>query len=201
MLIIIISGPSGSGKTTFSKEILKKLKNGIILNTDNYYRTGIISRFLSIIITSYFDRNISFNFKLFREDLVNILKSGNSKYLYNYDFKCKSIKKIYKKTNNIKFVIIEGIFGREILNTLFREKCLLIILKTKKHTCMKRVIRRDFIERGKSKSRARYDFLKAWEIFHNKNKDRNTINYLKKIIIENKTDLKVLIKEIINLEK
>ena len=43
MQLIVISGPSGSGKTTLSKRILKKIKNGIILNTDNYYRTGILS--------------------------------------------------------------------------------------------------------------------------------------------------------------
>ena len=43
MQLIVISGPSGSGKTTLSERILKKIKNGIILNTDNYYRTGILS--------------------------------------------------------------------------------------------------------------------------------------------------------------
>ena len=43
MQLIVISGPSGSGKTTLSKRILEKIKNGMILNTDNYYRTGILS--------------------------------------------------------------------------------------------------------------------------------------------------------------
>ena len=69
MKIIIISGPSGSGKTTLSKIIIKKLKNAIILNTDNYYRTGIISRILSKIVTNYFDRKISFNLNLFQGHL------------------------------------------------------------------------------------------------------------------------------------
>ena len=64
MKLIIISGPSGSGKTTLSKKILKKFKNGIILNTDNYYKTGIISKIFSKIINCYFDRKISFNYKL-----------------------------------------------------------------------------------------------------------------------------------------
>ena len=58
MLLIIISGPSGSGKTTLSKIILKKLKSGIILNTDNYYKTGIISQILSKTVVCYFDRKI-----------------------------------------------------------------------------------------------------------------------------------------------
>ena len=44
MKLIFISGPSGSGKTTFSKQITGKIKNGIILSTDNYYKIGLISK-------------------------------------------------------------------------------------------------------------------------------------------------------------
>ena len=78
MQLIIISGPSGSGKTTLSKKILENLKDGIILNTDNYYKTGVISQILSKSIPSYFDRIISFNYKLFKGDLEFILKEGFS---------------------------------------------------------------------------------------------------------------------------
>ena len=39
MNIIFVSGPSGSGKTTLSNQIKVKIKNGIILRTDNYYKT------------------------------------------------------------------------------------------------------------------------------------------------------------------
>ena len=74
MQLIIISGHSGSGKTTLAKMILKKLKDGIILTTDNYYKTGIISHILSKTVSSYFDRKISFNYKLFNRDLEFILK-------------------------------------------------------------------------------------------------------------------------------
>ena len=59
MQIIIISGPSGSGKTTLSKQILNKLKNCLILSTDNYYKTGTISKIISRLIKSYYDREIS----------------------------------------------------------------------------------------------------------------------------------------------
>ena len=41
MQLVIISGPSGSGKTSLSERILEKYKNSIILNTDNYYKTGM----------------------------------------------------------------------------------------------------------------------------------------------------------------
>ena len=124
MQLIIISGPSGSGKTTLSEIILKKLKYGLILNTDNYYRTGILSKVLSKIIPSYYDKKISINFQLFNRDLEFILKNGFSNFSYKYNFKNKSIKKIYKNTKNIRFIIIEGIFGQEIQKTLSENNCI-----------------------------------------------------------------------------
>ena len=54
---------------------------------------------------------------------------------------------------------------------------------------MKRVIKRDLIERGKSKIRAKRDFIKAWELFYKDKKKRNTRNYLIKSIIKNKSDI------------
>ena len=63
MKLIFISGPSGSGKTTLSNKIIVKVKNGIVLRTDNYYKTGLISKLLSKSIKGYFDRSISFNYK------------------------------------------------------------------------------------------------------------------------------------------
>ena len=47
MKLIFISGPSGSGKTTLSDKIMVKVKNGIVLSTDNYYKTGLIRKLLS----------------------------------------------------------------------------------------------------------------------------------------------------------
>ena len=86
MQLIIISGPSGSGKTTLSKILLKKLQDGIILNTDNYYKTGLISKILSKTVSSYFDRKISFNYELFKGDLESILKNGFSNFSYTYNW-------------------------------------------------------------------------------------------------------------------
>ena len=64
MKLIFISGPSGSGKTTLSKQLIVKIKNGIVLSTDNYYKTGLISKLLSEFVEGYFDRSISFNLSL-----------------------------------------------------------------------------------------------------------------------------------------
>ena len=199
MQLIIISGPSGSGKTTLSKKILKKLKNGIILNTDNYYKTGIISQIFSKIVTCYFDRIISFNHRLFKRDLEFILKNGFSNVSYEYNFKKRSIKKLYENTNNIKFVIIEGIFGKEIIKSFSVDNYILINLRTNKKSCMKRVIKRDYEERGKDKNLSKKDFKNAWEWFYKNEKKNKSINYLKKINVENKGDLNSLLKNLTNI--
>ncbi len=199
MKIIIISGPSGSGKTTLSKKIKKKLKDGIILNTDNYYKTGIISEILSKIVKYYFDRKISFNYKLFKRDLEFIIKYRFSNFSYKYDFKSKSTKKIYNTTKNIRFIIIEGIFGQEIFKILSTKYCILINLEIKKNICLKRVIERDLKERGKNNNLAKKDFFKAWELYYkNKTNDKSRY-YLKKFIVKNKSDVKSLLKKITNI--
>ncbi len=199
MQLIVISGPSGSGKTTLSEKILKNIKNGIILNTDNYYRTGILSQILSRTLTSYFDRKISINFGLFKRDLEFILKNGFSDFYYKYNFKSKSIKKVYQNTTNIRFLIIEGIFGQEILKTFSKENILLIKIKANKQTCLNRVIKRDFLERGKSKDLAKRDFIKAWELFHENRNKWNSRNYFNTIVIKKKSDIDLLLKKIINI--
>ena len=194
MQLIIISGPSGSGKTTLSHIILKRFKDGIILNTDNYYKTGLISKILSKIVISYFDRKISFNYKLFKGDIEFILKNGFSNFSYEYDFKSKSINKIYKNIKNISFVIVEGIFGKEIFKFLKSDNYILINLNTNKKSCMQRVIKRDFIERGKNKNLAKKDFINSWELFY-KNKN-NSKKFLQKINVRNKSEIKSLLKKI-----
>ena len=199
MQLIIISGPSGSGKTTLSKQILKNLRDGIILNTDNYYKTGIISKILSIIINSYFDRKISFNYKLFKKDLEFVLKNRYSNHFYKYNFKKKTIKKIYHKKNNLKFVVIEGIFGNEAQKISPISRSIFIKLNTTKKSCMKRVIKRDFLERGKNKVNSKRDFLMAWKLFHENNENKSSKNYLKKIVIKKKVNIKLLTKRIVNI--
>ncbi len=199
MKLIIISGPSGSGKTTLSEIILKKLKDGLILNTDNYYRTGIVSKILSKILTSYFDRTISIDVELFNRDLEFILKNGFSNFSYKYNFKTKSIKKIYKNTKNIRFIIIEGIFGQDILESSTKNNCILIKLKANKQTCMNRVVKRDFRERGKSKYLAKKDFIKAWELFHTNKNNNNSRNCIKTFVIKKKREINPLLKKITNI--
>ena len=137
MKLIFISGPSGSGKTTLSNQILLKIKNGIILSTDNYYKTDILSKILSKFDQTYFDRDISFNYKNFKKDLNFILKNGISIYERSYDFKKKTIKNCLNEKTYIEFIIIEGIFAKEFSRTINNQKIFFLELKTPKNECRK----------------------------------------------------------------
>ena len=198
MKLIFISGPSGSGKTTLSNQIIKKNKNGIVLSTDNYYKTGLISKLLPKFIEGFFDRSISFNNELFKKDFDFICKNGISIYDRYYNFEKKTIQNILNETNNISFLIVEGIFAKEFSNTLNNKDYIFLEIKTKKNECMKRVIQRDIKERGKDKKQAEHDFLKSWSIYYEKFKPHSIKNNAKKLIIEQNTDVAQIMKKLFN---
>ena len=197
MKLIFISGPSGSGKTTLSDKIMVKVKNGIVLRTDNYYKTGLISKFLSKSINGYFDRSISFNYKLFKEDFNFILKNGISINERFYNFENKTIENLLKETKNIEYIIVEGIFAKEFSSTLINKNYYFLELKIHKDECKKRVLQRDVKDRGKSKKQAENDFIKSWNIYYekfNKRIKNNTEAY----IITEKTKINLIIEKLFN---
>ena len=198
MKLIFISGPSGSGKTTLSNQIIKKNKNGIVLSTDNYYKTGLISKLLPKFVEGFFDRSISFNNKLFKKDFDFIYENGISIYDRYYNFEKKSIQNILNETNNISFLIVEGIFAKEFSNTLNDKDYIFLEIKTKKNECMKRVVQRDIKERGKDKKQAENDFLKSWSIYYEKFKPNSIKNNTNKFIIEKNTDIDHILKKLFN---
>ena len=198
MKIIFISGPSGSGKTTLSNKLIKKNKNGFVLSTDNYYKTGLISKILSIFVEGFFDRSISFNYKLFKKDFDYIYKNGISRNDRYYNYEKKTIQNILNETSNISFLIVEGIFAKEFANTLNNQNFYFLEIKTKKKECMKRVVQRDLKERGKDKKQAENDFLKSWEIYYKKFKPNSINENTNKFIIRNKTDLDHIMKKLFN---
>jgi len=197
MKLIFISGPSGSGKTTLSNKIIKKNKNGYVLSTDNYYKTGLISRILSNFVVSFFDRSISFNYKLFKKDFDFIYEHGISINDRFYNFEKKIIQNKLNATDNITFLIVEGIFAKEFANTLNNHNYYFLEIKTKKKECMKRVIQRDLKERGKDKKQAENDFLKSWDIYYKKFKTDKIKKNTYKFIIRKKTDIDQIMKKII----
>ena len=198
MKLIFISGPSGSGKTTLSNQIILKNKNGFVLSTDNYYKTGLISKLLSKFVEGYFDKMISFNYKLFKKDFDFIVKNGISIYDRYYNFEKKKIENILNETKNISYLIVEGIFAKEFSKTIYNRNYYFLEIKDKKNECMKRVVQRDFKERGKDKKQAEIDFLKSWEIYYEKFKTNNTKNNTNKFIINKNTDIDQLLKKLFN---
>ena len=198
MKLIFISGPSGSGKTTLSNQIIKKIKNGIVLSTDNYYKTGLISKLLPKFIEGFFDRSISFNKDLFKKDFDFIYENGISICDRYYNFEKKTIQNILNEKNNISFLIVEGIFAKEFSNTLNNKDYIFLEIKTKKNECMKRVVQRDIKERGKDKKQAENDFLKSWSIYYEKFKPNTIKNNTNKFIIEKKTDIDHILKKLFN---
>jgi len=198
MKLIFISGPSGSGKTTLSNQIIKKNKNGIVLSTDNYYKTGLISKLLPKFVEGFFDRSISFNNKLFKKDFNFICKNGISICDRYYNFKKKTIQNILNETNNISFLIVEGIFAKDFSNTLHNQNYFFLEIKIKKNDCMKRVLQRDIKERGKDKKQAVNDFLKSWEIYYEKFETNGIKNNTNKFIIEKNTNIDHILKKLFN---
>ena len=196
MKIIFISGPSGSGKTTLSKQIIGKIKNGIILSTDNYYKVGIISKLLSKFVKGYFDRSISFNYKLFKKDFNFILKNGISVHERSYDYKMKKINKFSSDKKSIKFLVIEGIFAKEFSSSLCNQDYSFIELKINKNECMKRVVQRDIRERGKAKKQAEVNFLKSWDIYYEKFKNKNIKNNSNQITFTKNTNFDQILKKL-----
>ncbi len=198
MKLIFISGPSGSGKTTLSNQIIKKNKNGIVLSTDNYYKTGLISKLLPKFVEGFFDKSISFNIKLFKKDFDFIYKNGISICDRYYNFEEKTIQNIFNETNNISFLVVEGIFAKEFSNTLNNKDYIFLEIKIKKNECMKRVVQRDIKERGKDKIQAENDFLKSWDIYYEKFKPISIKNNTNKFIIEKNSDVDHIMKKILN---
>ena len=198
MKLIFISGPSGSGKTTLSNQIIEKTKNGIVLSTDNYYKTGLISKLLSKIFRNYFDRIISFNYKLFKKDFNFIIKNEISSNQRFYDFEKQKTKNFLKETNNINYLIVEGIFAREFSITLDSNNFYFLELKINKKECMRRAVLRDLKERGKVKKKAENDFLNSWDIYYKKFKNKSMKNKANEFNIRKNTDIDKILNKIFN---
>ena len=198
MKLIFISGPSGSGKTTLSNQIIEKVKNGIVLSTDNYYKTGLISKLLSKFVKGYFDRSISFDYKLFKKDFNYIVENQISINQRSYNFEKKIITNYFEKKNNINYLIVEGVFAKELSITLDSNNFYFLELKINKKDCMRRVILRDIKERGKVKKQAENDFLNSWDIYYGKFKNPSIKNKSNIFIIRKMTNINVILKKIFN---
>ena len=198
MKIIIITGPSGSGKTSLAKKLIDVLENSHLISTDDFYKTGNISNLLSKFIESYFDKKISHNSTLLRKTITKILKNKEINYSYKYDFIRKKTEITYKKVSCIEILIIEGIFTLELLKFISNNDYLLIRLKINKEICLKRINERDYVERGKCKRKSKEDFLKAWNIYNNKEKSYKILDKGKELIFKKDSNINDILKRLSN---
>ena len=199
MKLIIISGPSGSGKTTLSLKLREELRNSFVLSTDNYYKTGLLSFFLSKFIKSYFDKIISHDENLFRNDINSILKNRSIDHYYKYDFKRRIKRKLFYRINKIDYLIIEGIFTLELLDFLSKYNYLLIRLNTNKKLCEKRVFIRDKLERRKKNKNEDKEFNSGWKIFQAKEKKLSLNKNRKELVFSSNPNIQIILNEIFKL--
>ena len=107
------------------------------------------------------------------------------------------MKNLLRETNNINFLIVEGIFAKKFSNTLDNLDYFILELKINKNECLKRVIKRDLKERGKSKNQSKKDFLKSWDIYYENFNNKSIKNNKNEFIITKNTKIDQILKKII----
>ena len=80
---------------------------------------------------------------------------------------------------------------KDLINPFIEE------LKMNKNECMKRVLKRDLIERGKFKKQAKKDFFKSWDIYYEKFNNKTKKKFIgTEFVITKNTNIDHLIKKI-----
>ena len=64
---------------------------------------------------------------------------------------------------------------------------------------MKRVVHRDIRERGKGKKQAEKDFLKSWDIYYKKFKNKNIKNNANEFTITKTSNIDHILKDYLNM--
>ena len=150
MVILAIAGGTGSGKTTLAKKIIDSYQNIKInyLSLDSYYKDFSQMSFTERSKIN-FDHPDSIDFDLFYQQINEYLKGSDIKTpTYSY----KRHKRLKKKGNLRQgdLLIVDGILI--LLKKSIRDFFdLSIFLKVNSSERLKRRIRRDINERGRSK--------------------------------------------------
>lgn len=150
MVIVAIAGGTGSGKTTLAKKIIDSYQNIKInyLSLDSYYKDFSQMSFTERSKIN-FDHPDSIDFDLFYQQINEYLKGSDIKTpTYSY----KRHKRLKKKGNLRQgdLLIVDGILI--LLKKSIRDFFdLSIFLKVNSSERLKRRIRRDINERGRSK--------------------------------------------------
>ena len=140
VVIVGITGGSGSGKDYFSQQLLEKI-NATVLSMDSYY-FGI-----EHIPDNNFDIPSSLDLELLKSHLIT-LKQNKTIQKPIYDFTIH--KRVgYEDYEPSKVIIIEGLF---VLNEILKgELDIKIFVQASQDIRLKRRIKRDIAERGRTK--------------------------------------------------
>lgn len=198
MLIIGIYGGTGSGKTTIVKMIASHFtSNDIeIISQDSYYKDNSDISYEDRCKLN-FDHPDAIDFNLLHKHLIN-LRKGETVEQPIYDFK---IHNRLKKTIQIKpkkILILEGILimCHAEIRSIFDLK---IFINANSKTRMERRIKRDIVERGRSRDEVLKRYIETLKPMHEKFIEPTKIyaNY----IIENQFNNKLNIDELLEKMK
>jgi uridine kinase len=116
--IIAIQGCSSSGKTTLSQHLTKELtRSGIpnvLISLDNYYSTFTGTE--EDVVNYDFDNPKALDWDAVRETLDSYSAEGKTVVEYKYSFKTRISTRVIVPNVYPKVIIIEGIFGFNIVN-------------------------------------------------------------------------------------
>ena len=167
MVIVAIAGGTGSGKTTLAKKIIDNYQNIKInyLSLDSYYKDYSQMSFTERSKIN-FDHPDSIDFDLFYQQILEYLKGSNIKTpSYSY----KRHKRLKKKGNlrQVDLLIVDGILI--LLKKSIRDFFdLSIFLKVNSSERLRRRIKRDTNDRGRSEFEINDRFYKMIKPMHKK---------------------------------
>jgi len=167
MHVIAITGGTGSGKTTLVQSIVSKISNKEILclSSDSYYKDNPKLSFLEREKINY-DEPDAVDFNLLKKH-INDLKLGKSIKVPKYCFKTHLRMKEYVVESPKKILLIEGILI--LSNSELRKKFnLKIFLECNRDLRLKRRVKRDVDQRGRSKNDVIDLFRKRLDSMHQK---------------------------------
>lgn len=147
-MIISITGSSGSGKTYIARILSTSLKNCSVLSLDNYYKS-------SNKPPTNFDKPSSFDWRLIRDHLSK-LKNNCSINSPLYSFKNHKRLKKTKVVYPSPIILVEGLYA--LHPKIKRYVDFGIFLDVPLALCLKRRIRRDIRERGRTKESIIHQF-------------------------------------------
>ena len=148
-IIICITGPSGSGKTTFSKKIIPALLNETILISQDSYYKDLSYLTLKERASQNFDHPNALDLDLLKSHLI-ALKNGKNITQPIYDFNSHSRLSESKLIQPKEIIIVEGtlVLSKPMLHKLYD---MIIYMDQNQNTCLERRIKRDIVERGRTK--------------------------------------------------